>query len=279
MERLCTALINKPPLVFGMAGVLLAAGILCSAVQPRMILSQDTLDTVLSGHVTFGLLISLLVLLAAIGWRIDNQPGRSTALALSVLPAASLVYMLLPLAQRGEWLPIWNVLMTGLAVVSGYIGWRIRARFAVIAVAGAGYTMLVTAGIAGAMVSEFSTPLALGVLSTGGLTVCLISAFGFFIQERVRASRRDSMRQHILSGAVPSCRLVLRWGGSALLIALSVAALGAGPVRALGLLTAVGAVIGVFTAVACPSLYQLAAEDTDAAPAPDKPSRRESRRR
>lgn len=255
-------------------GVLLALGILLPALHVETLTLAGAEEFLRLGNLAYGLFIACCLLLIVIGWRIDQQPGRAIILGVAMLMAGSLLDLFFGAAVAGGWLGVWHGLLAGFIVIMGYIGWRIRARFALVALGLIAYVSLVTAGLFLSVEPRLTVPLIIAVIAVAGDAFGLLYVLYDRISAGIRADRRGDLVESITCGAVQALRPVLIWSTVPLLIALPAALFGTGPFRSLGLFLSIGAVIAGIAVLCAPAALQSAAPHAEPAPVPERSGRR-----
>lgn len=261
MEKMYADLLDKPVPVFIISGLLLIAGIAALATQGESTYTESLQIILLSGELLYSLFVAALLVLVIIGWHIDDLPGKSIALAVPLWLVGSIIRLLLPFAQSAGWLGEWNGVMLGMVIVTIYLIWRVKARFAMVVILCSLYTLLVTTGFVLAFTDTVSVPIVFGIITTGAMTVALISLVYFQIKAQMRAARRDAMKTHIISGTLQSLRFIIFSGGALVLSALPLLIMGGGVFRSFGLIILIGGVVAAYTTLATPAPLILAAGD------------------
>ena len=278
LQRAYSTWIGNVPTVLVISGVLLIGGILASGLQGVSV-AEDLKAPVLLGNLIFGCFLSCLLILMYIGWRFDNQPGRTLVVVLISTFVGNIINMLFPLALSGGWLPVWGGVLLGVFTVVMYMAWRVGARFALVTIILIIYTVLVTAGLVLWIGYALSVPLVFGLVGIGGYTFCMACVVCDRIITNVGNARRDSLDQHIRDGVLQLLRPVLLWGAAVVLIALPGVVMGTGPVRSLAFLFLIGAIVSVYAILAFPAPLVLANSEMTVPHDVDRSSRREPRRR
>lgn len=264
MEKMYTDLMDKPFVVFALAGLLMALGVVTVATQGQSsILTSPLQGLLLSGELLYGMFVAILIVMVIVGWHIDDLPGKSISLAVPLLLVGSIVRLLLPFAQSAGWLGEWNGVMLGVTAVSIYLAWRIRARFALIVIVSGAYTVIVTSGFVFGIVQDISIPFVLGIMAVGAIAIVLITLSYFRIKAHIRVARRDAIKDHILRGTTESIRFTILSGALVILLALPFIVLAEAPFRSFGLIFLIGGLVSVFTALASPIPLIMATTDLE----------------
>ena len=278
LQRAYSTWIGNVPTVLVISGVLLIGGILASGLQGVSV-AEDLKAPVLLGNLIFGCFLSFLLIVMYIGWRFDNQPGRTIVVVLIATFIGNIINLLFPLALSGGWLPVWGGILLGIVIVIMYVSWRVGARFALVTAMMIIYTILVTAGLVLWIGPVLSAPLVFGLVGIGGYTFCMACVVCDRISTNIKNAKRDTWDQHIRGGMLQSIRPVLLWGAAAVLIALPGVIMGTGPVRSLAVLFLTGTIVNVYAILAFPAPLLLATKGMTVPQDTDRSSRRESRRR
>ena len=242
-------LIDRPGAVYGIAFVLIAAGIAATALKSDHMVTDDLVAMLLSGDLLYGLFVTMLIVLVIVGARIDDSPGKSIALALGVLAAGTIVRLLLPFARSIDWLGEWNGVMLGLMIITLYLSLRVGARFAVASMGSALYTMIVTAGIALGLTDRISVSSILALMAIGAFAV-VMSFLGYSqVRSQMESTRREPVSHSVRIGMTRALPFLVFAGISALLTAAPMAVFAAGPLREFGLLVMIGGPVGALAAL------------------------------
>ncbi|MCY3772823.1 MAG: hypothetical protein OXG98_12505 [Gemmatimonadetes bacterium] len=242
-------LIDRTGLVYAFAVLLAVSGIAATALKAEHAATDGLIALLLSGDLLYGLFVIMLIVLVIVGARIDDRPGKSIALTLGVLAAGSIVRLLLPFARSIDWLGEWNGMMIGIMIITLYLALRVGARFAVVAMGCALYTMIVTAGMTFGLVDLISVSSILALMAAGALAV--VMAFLGYSQVRIQmeAARREPVGHSVRAGMSRAMPFLFLAGLAALLIAAPLAVLAEGPPRDIGLLLLIGGPVGALTAL------------------------------
>ena len=261
MEKMYADLMDKPSVVFGISGFLLALGVVAVATQGASDLTNPLQRILLSGELLYSLFVAVLIVLVIIGWHIDDLPGKCISLAVPLFFGGTIVRLLLPLAQSGGWLGEWNGVMRGVTIISIYLAWRIQARFALIAIVSSLYAIIVTSGFIFGMVDHITVPIVLGIMAVGAISIVLITLSYFRIKTLIRAARRDPIKKHIVMGTMLSIRFTVLSGGAIILLALPFIILAEDSFRSFGLIFLIGSLVSMYTALAAPAPLLMATSD------------------
>ena len=276
MEKMYADLMDKPSVVFGISGLLLALGVVAVATQGASDLTNPLQRILLSGELLYSLFVAVLIALVIIGWHIDDLPGKCISVAVPLFFGGTIVRLLLPLAQSGGWLGEWNGVMLGITIVSIYLAWRIQARFALIAIVSSLYAIIVTSGFIFGMVDHITVPTVLGIMAVGAISVILITLSYFRIKALIRADRRDAIKKHIVMGTMLSIRFTVLSGGAIILLALPCIILAEDSFRSFGLIFLIGSLVSMYTALAAPAPLLMATSDLAIS---SKPNRKQGKQR
>ena len=276
MEKMYADLMDKPSVVFGISGLLLALGVVAVATQGASDLTNPLQRILLSGELLYSLFVAVLIALVIIGWHIDDLPGKCISVAVPLFFGGTIVRLLLPLAQSGGWLGEWNGVMLGITIVSIYLAWRIQARFALIAIVSSLYAIIVTSGFIFGMVDHITVPIVLGIMAVGAISVILITLSYFRIKALIRADRRDAIKKHIVMGTMLSIRFTVLSGGAIILLALPFIILAEDSFRSFGLIFLIGSLVSMYTALAAPAPLLMATSDLAIS---SKPNRKQGKQR
>lgn len=242
-------LIDRPGGVYAFAVMLAVAGIAATAMKAEHAVDDGLVALLLSGDLLFGLFVAMLIVLVIVGARIDDRPGKSIALTLGVLAAGSIVRMLLPFARSIDWLAEWNGVMLGIMIITLYLSLRVGARFAVMAMGCALYTMFVTAGIVLGLVDRITVPGILTLTAVGILAVVMTFLGYSQVRSRIEAARREPVSHSVRTGMAQAMPFLALAGLAVLLIAAPLAVVTDGPLRDFGLLLMIGGPIGACAAL------------------------------
>lgn len=242
-------LIDRPGLVYALAVLLAVSGIAATALKAEHAATDGLVALLLSGDLLYGLFLIMLIVLVIVGARVDDRPGKSIALTLGVLAAGSIVRLLLPFARSIDWLGEWNGVMIGIMIITLYLALRVGARFAVVAMGCALYTIIVTAGMTFGLVDLISVSSILALMAAGALAV--VMAFLGYSQVRIQmeAARREPVGHSVRAGMCRAMPFLFLAGLAALLIAAPLAAVADGPPRDIGLLLLIGGPVGALAAL------------------------------
>ena len=276
MEKTYADLMDKPSVVFGISGLLLALGVVAVATQGASDLTNPLQRILLSGELLYSLFVAVLIALVIIGWHIDDLPGKCISVAVPLFFGGTIVRLLLPLAQSGGWLGEWNGVMLGITIVSIYLAWRIQARFALIAIVSSLYAIIVTSGFIFGMVDHITVPTVLGIMAVGAISIVLIMLSYFRIKALIRAARRDAIKKHIVMGTMLSIRFTVLSGGAIILLALPFIILAEDSFRSFGLIFLIGSLVSMYTALAAPAPLLMATSDLAIS---SKPNRKQGKQR
>ncbi len=242
-------LIDRPEAVYAFAVILAVAGIAATALKAEHAVTDDMVALLLSGDLLFGLFVTMLIVLVIVGARIDDRPGKSIALTLGVLAAGSIVRLLLPFARSVDWLGEWNGVMLGLMIITLYLSLRVGARFAVVAMGCALYTMIVTAGITFGVMDRITVSSVLALMAIGALAV-VMSFLGYSqVRSHMEAARREPVSHSVRTGMTRSMPFIFLSGLATLLIAVPLAVIADGTPRDYGLLMMIGGPVGALAAL------------------------------
>ncbi|MDP6054356.1 MAG: hypothetical protein QF879_18605 [Candidatus Latescibacteria bacterium] len=268
-------LMDKPSVVFGISGLLLALGVVAVATQGASDLTNPLQRILLSGELLYSLFVAVLIALVIIGWHIDDLPGKCISVAVPLLFGGTIVRLLLPLAQSGGWLGEWNGVMLGVTIVSIYLAWRIQARFALIAIVSSLYAIIVTSGFIFGLVDHITVPTVLGIMAVGAISIVLITLSYFRIKALIRAARRDAIKNHIVMGTMLSIRFTVLSGGAIILLALPFIILAEDSFRSFGLIFLIGSLVSMYTALAAPAPLLMATSDLVISSNPNRKQRKQ----
>jgi hypothetical protein len=275
MEKMYADLMDKPSVVFGISGLLLALGVVAVATQGASDLTNPLQRILLSGELLYSLFVAVLIALVIIGWQIDDLPGKCISVAVPLLFGGTIVRLLLPLAQSGGWLGEWNGVMLGVTIVSIYLAWRIQARFALIAIVSSLYAIIVTSGFIFGLVDHITVPTVLGIMAVGAISIVLITLSYFRIKALIRAARRDAIKNHIVMGTMLSIRFTVLSGGAIILLALPFIILAEDSFRSFGLIFLIGSLVSMYTALAAPAPLLMATSDLVISSNPNRKQRKQ----
>jgi hypothetical protein len=275
MEKMYADLMDKPSVVFGISGLLLALGVVAVATQGASDLTNPLQRILLSGELLYSLFVAVLIALVIIGWHIDDLPGKCISVAVPLLFGGTIVRLLLPLAQSGGWLGEWNGVMLGVTIVSIYLAWRIQARFALIAIVSSLYAIIVTSGFIFGLVDHITVPTVLGIMAVGAISIVLITLSYFRIKALIRAARRDAIKNHIVMGTMLSIRFTVLSGGAIILLALPFIILAEDSFRSFGLIFLIGSLVSMYTALAAPAPLLMATSDLVISSNPNRKQRKQ----
>ena len=269
-------LIDRPGVVYTFAVMLAVAGIAATAMKAEHTVDEGVVALLLSGDLLFGLFVTMLIVLVIVGARIDDRPGKSIALTLGVLAVGSIVRLLLPFARSIDWLAEWNGAMLGIMIITLYLSLRIGARFAVMAMSCALFTMFVTAGITLGAVDRITVPGIMTLTAVGTLAVVMAFLGYSQVRSQIEAARRDPVGHSVRTGMTQAMPFLVLAGLAVLLIAIPPAVVTDGPLRDFGLLLLIGGPVGACAALM--SASPLAAMTRNVRFEPDAPARRGGRR-
>ena len=239
-------LIDRPEVVYAFAVILVVLGIAATALKAEHEVTDGLVSLLLSGDLLYGLVVTMLIVLVIVGARIDNRPGKSIALALGVLAAGSIARLLLPFARSIDWLGEWNGVMLGIMIITLYLSLRVGARFAVMAMGCALYTMIVTAGLTFGMVDRIAVSSILALMAAGVLSVVVAFLSYSHVRSDMETARREPVSQSVRTGMSRTMPFVFLAGLAALLIGVPLAVIADGPPRDYGLLMMLGGPVGAF---------------------------------
>ena len=242
-------LIDSPGVVYAFAGMLVVLGIAATALKAEHEVTDGLVSLLLSGDLLYGLFVAMLIVLVIIGARIDDRPGKSIALALGVMAAGSIVRLLLPFARSIDWLGEWNGVMLGIMIITLYLSFRVGARFAVMAMGCALYTMIVTAGLTFGVVDRIAISSILALMAAGVLAVVMAFLGYSHVRSDMEGARREPVSQSVRTGMTRAMPFVFLAGLAALLISAPLAVVADGPPRDYGLLMMIGGPVGAFAAL------------------------------
>lgn len=242
-------LVDRPGLVYAFAVLLAVSGIAATALKAEHTATDGLVALLLSGDLLYGLFLIMLIVLVIVGARVDDRPGKSIALTLGVLAAGSIVRLLLPFARSIDWLGEWNGMMIGIMIITLYLALRVGARFAVVAMGCALYTIIVTAGMTFGLVDLISVSSILALMAVGALAV--VMAFLGYSQVRIQmeAARREPVSHSVRAGMSRAMPFLFLAGLATLLIAAPLAAVADGLPRDFGLLMMIGGPVGALAAL------------------------------
>ena len=242
-------LIDSPGVVYAFAGMLVVLGIAATALKAEHEVTDGLVSLLLSGDLLYGLFVAMLIVLVIIGARIDDRPGKSIALALGVMAVGSIVRLLLPFARSIDWLGEWNGVMLGIMIITLYLSFRVGARFAVMAMGCALYTMIVTAGLTFGVVDRIAVSSILALMAAGVLAVVMAFLSYSHVRSDMEGARREPVSQSVRTGMTRAMPFVFLAGLAALLISAPLAVVADGPPRDYGLLMMIGGPVGAFAAL------------------------------
>ncbi|MBI4552565.1 MAG: hypothetical protein HY710_09890 [Candidatus Latescibacteria bacterium] len=249
IKKFYTAWTGNAPVVVVTAAALFAAGVLTFWLRSGFVVTVDIGDIGNWGGFAFGLLIAGLLVLVYLGWQFDDQPGRTITIAVLAAVAGGLINALFDRAMNGGWLPIWAGLLLVTFAAASYAAWRVQARLAVISTVLPVYGMAVTALFVVGVGTPLSPSIVLGIVAIGGYTLSLTCAILDRLRPPLRTARREMPAQTVTGGALQSLRPALVFTMSLILIALPLVLIGAGPIRSIGLLVLIGALVSPYTAL------------------------------
>ena len=242
-------LIDSPGVVYAFAGMLVVLGIAATALKAEHEVTDGLVSLLLSGDLLYGLFVAMLIVLVIVGARIDDRPGKSIALALGVMAVGSIVRLLLPFARSIDWLGEWNGVMLGIMIITLYLSFRVGARFAVMAMGCALYTMIVTAGLTFGVVDRIAVSSILALMAAGVLAVVMAFLSYSHVRSDMEGARREPVSQSVRTGMTRAMPFVFLAGLAALLISAPLAVVADGPPRDYGLLMMIGGPVGAFAAL------------------------------
>ena len=242
-------LIDSPGVVYAFAGMLVVLGIAATALKAEHEVTDGLVSLLLSGDLLYGLFVAMLIVLVIVGARIDDRPGKSIALALGVMAVGSIVRLLLPFARSIDWLGEWNGVMLGIMIITLYLSFRVGARFAVMAMGCALYTMIVTAGLTFGVVDRIAVSSILALMAAGVLAVVMAFLGYSHVRSDMEGARREPVSQSVRTGMTRAMPFVFLAGLAALLISAPLAVVADGPPRDYGLLMMIGGPVGAFAAL------------------------------
>ena len=233
-------LVDRPGAVYAFAVLLAASGIAATALKAEHTVTDGLVALLLSGDLLYGLFLIMLIVLVVVGARIDDRPGKSIALALGVLAAGSIVRLLLPFARSVDWLGEWNGAMIGIMIITLYLALRVGARFAVVAMGCALYTMIVTAGMTFGMVDMISVSSILALMAAGALAIAMAFLGYSQVRSQMEAARREPVSHSVRAGMSRAMPFLFLAGVATLLTAVPLAVAADGPPRDFGMLMMIG---------------------------------------
>ncbi len=242
-------LIDRPGAVYAFAVLLAVVGIAATALKAEHAVTDGLVALLLSGDLLYGLFVIMLIVLVVVGARVDDRPGKSIALTLGVLAAGSIVRLLLPFARSIDWLGEWNGVMLGIMIITLYLSLRVGARFAVMAMGCALYTMIVTAGMTFGLVERISVSSILALMAVGVLAVVMAFLGYSQVRSQMEAARREPVSHSVRTGMSRATSFLFLAGLAIFLIAAPLAVVTDGPLRDYGLLMMIGGPVGALAAM------------------------------
>lgn len=242
-------LIDRPAAVYAFAALLAVVGIAATALKAEHAVTDGLVALLLSGDLLYGLFVIMLIVLVVVGARVDDRPGKSIALTLGVLAAGSIVRLLLPFARSIDWLGEWNGVMLGIMIITLYLSLRVGARFAVMAMGCALYTMIVTAGMTFGLAERISVSSILALMAVGVLAVVMAFLGYSQVRSQMEAARREPVSHSVRTGMSRATSFLFLAGLAIFLIAVPLAVVTDGPLRDYGLLMMIGGPVGAMAAM------------------------------
>lgn len=233
-------LIDRPEVVYPFAGILIMVAVVATALGARQLGTDGLLALLSSGDLLYCLFVTMLIVLVIVGGRIDSRPGKSIVLAIAALAIGSIVRLVLPFARSNDWLGEWHGVMLGIMIITLYLSLRIGARFSVVAMGCALYSMIVTGGISFGLVGQITVTSIYWLMAIGALAVVMSFLSYSTIRACMEAERRKPVSHSVRTGMAQVMAPVLLTGLAVLLTAAPLAAVSDDPQEAHSLLIMIG---------------------------------------